>query len=60
MTTEIKTVECPWCGGQGETMTAHMYPTGHTEVWSVCDECDGKGEIDEADYLMYKLSGNLP
>ena len=53
----IKYYNCPDCGGTGETMMAHMYPTGHTEVWSKCEFCEGEGRFEESDYLIMKLEG---
>lgn len=38
--------ECETCGGTGQDMTLHLYPTGHTEVWVACADCDGVGEVE--------------
>jgi len=37
---------CEMCGGEGTTMIAKMYPTGHTEVIDTCPDCDGEGQIE--------------
>jgi DnaJ-class molecular chaperone len=54
---DIVYIDCPRCEGEGKQIEAHLYPTGHTEVWVNCPYCDGEGQFDEADYLMMKLEG---
>lgn len=50
-------IDCPECGGSGELMEAHMYPSGHTEVWVDCKLCEGLGNFELLDYLVMKLAG---
>jgi hypothetical protein len=39
---------CESCKGEGTTMIARMYPTGHTECTEECPDCDGEGQIELA------------
>ena len=59
MIAELKYVDCPECAGDGELMEAHMYPSGHTEVWVECKFCEGIGNFEESDYLIMKLEGKV-
>lgn len=34
---------CETCNGEGETMVAKLYPSGHTEVTDTCPDCNGTG-----------------
>ncbi|WP_428743121.1 hypothetical protein [Tenacibaculum sp.] len=38
---------CETCNGEGETMIAKLYPSGHTEVTDTCPDCDGGGYIEK-------------
>lgn len=38
--------ECENCCGDGQIMTAHLYPGGHTECIETCPECKGEGQIE--------------
>lgn len=55
----ITYIYCPECGGEGQTMIAKLYPSGHTECWVPCELCDGEGDFEEADYLVMKLAGEV-
>jgi len=55
----IKYIPCPECSGQGEQMHGELWPTGHHEVWSDCEFCEGEGQFEEADYLILKLEGKV-
>ena len=59
MITELNYVDCPECRGRGEQMEARMYPSGHTEVWVICEFCEGEGQFEEADYLIMRLEGKV-
>lgn len=37
---------CDVCGGNGVTMEARMYPSGHAEVDVACGECSGEGQVE--------------
>ena len=59
MNEKTKYVFCPECRGRGEQMEARMYPSGHTEVWVICEFCEGEGQFEEADYLIMRLEGKV-
>jgi len=38
--------DCETCYGDGQIMTAKLYPGGHTEVIETCPTCHGEGYIE--------------
>lgn len=59
MTETIKYIPCPDCNGYGRQMYGKLYSSGHTEVWEICEFCEGEGQFEEADYLILKLEGKI-
>lgn len=42
---------CETCNGEGETMVAKLYPSGHTEVTDTCPDCNGTGFTNNVDKI---------
>jgi hypothetical protein len=43
---------CETCNGEGETMIAKLYPSGHTEVIDTCPDCNGTGFSNNPDKIQ--------
>lgn len=49
---------CEMCGDTGKVLKAKLYPSGHTEEWEDCDECDYHEPVDMKDLVTVKTKGN--
>lgn len=43
----MREILCETCLGEGQTMVAKLYPSGHAEVWDTCPDCKGEGTIEK-------------
>lgn len=48
---------CEDCQGIGRVIEAKLYPSGHTEVWETCPNCNGEGFLEDTGLKEFPRTG---